>query len=138
MTFDTVEESDFEESHHGSSTEEFVDESASKAKKRPTIGAAENRRVVYSKILVAVVLVVCAALTAFLTHTHVKSEELNTFESEVRIQLSRSLLHLCCPINDSSSSVYSFFSSQGLLARSFQCRRRRRATLSRSCTTFRR
>lgn len=61
-----------------STVESFADEE----KAKPTIGAEENRRVIYSRILVGVVLVVCAAITASLAFMITDREEQKRFESE--------------------------------------------------------
>ena len=71
-----------DDSNHDSTTDKFQDESIQDDKK-PTIGAQENTRVIYSRVLVGVVLVVCAALTASLAYLITDHEEQSRFESEV-------------------------------------------------------
>ena len=47
------------------------------------IGAEENRKVVYSRILVCVVLLGCAAIAAALTYVVTDNEEQDNFERDV-------------------------------------------------------
>ncbi|CAB9500129.1 Receptor-type guanylate cyclase gcy [Seminavis robusta] len=63
-------------------TEHFSNSRDSESSVKPMIGAAENQRVFYSRILVGLVLVVSAAATAGLTYALTAQEEQNTFERD--------------------------------------------------------
>jgi hypothetical protein len=50
---------------------------------KPEIGAIENKRVFYSRILTVGVLMVCAALSGYFTYQLTSNQEEKTFESDV-------------------------------------------------------
>ena len=86
MQLITVEEEDASlcESQHDSTTDLFQDES-DETRPKTTIGAEENKRVIYSRVLVGIVLLACAALTTALAYTWTSQEENKRFESEVSV-----------------------------------------------------
>ena len=83
-SWDREEGSNFdpEEGSNWDSTEQSQTSNETPEKK-PVIGAAENRRVIYSRILVAAVLAVSAAATAFGAYWLTAKEETNNFERDV-------------------------------------------------------
>ena len=91
-------EDDSFHSEHDSTTEQFQDERSQAV--NPTIGAKENKRVIYSRILVGVVLIVCAGLTSSLAYVVTDREEHKSFESEVR---RRALLVKAIYVNTAES-----------------------------------
>lgn len=51
--------------------------------RKPLIGAKENQRVLYVRVLVVLVLVACATMTGVLTYVLTSLEETNRFERDV-------------------------------------------------------
>lgn len=86
-TFDTLDskmeampEGDEEDSYSATTDDESPTQ---EAPKKPKIAAKENQKVVYSRILVCVVLLGCAAIGAALTFVVTKNEENDNFERDV-------------------------------------------------------
>ena len=137
-SWDREEGSNFdpEEGSNWDSTEQSQTSNETPEKK-PVIGAAENRRVIYSRILVAVVLAVSAAATAFGAYWLTAKEETNNFERDVSA-FALLLIDFDCSTLDCLLTILNFhdmFSLQALRRRLLKSPKRLKTTWSRSWRT---